>query len=259
MFDISYIGLDHAHAGDFVYGDGEHDWWLLLHIKTSALFHLSTGDVVAPANSSILFPPHKLAYYEACEEQFVNSYIRFHTDELCVTGTNIPLCVPFMLKNPWEVEKIFELISSENYWKQSGYEKNLGLLLKLLMNKLEESVDIQEVPTHKHILSVLRYEIQMNPAFPWTVKAMADRVHISPGYLQNLYRKQFGIPCMQDVVNARIALAKEHLRSTDASSQRISQLCGYQSVEHFCRQFKNETGMPPMKYRKLAREGAIDN
>ena len=57
---------------------------------------------------------------------------------------------------------------------------------------------------------------------------------------------------MQDVVDKRIDLAKTHLINTDFTSQKIASICGYQNVEHFCRQFKAVTGMSPLAFRKQA-------
>lgn len=254
MFKIEFLGIDHVYPSDFVYEIDKHDWWLLLHIKTPALFHLHGEDVIVPADSVVLYPPNTAADYEACAETLCNSYIRFYTDDPIITQTRIPLAVPLPIKDPAAFERIFELISRENYNQFKKSDQSIDLLINILMNKLEESAEYGVEPNHTQALCTLRYEIKMNPAFPWTVKEMADKIQVSAGYLQNLYKKQFGVACMQDVVDARISLAKEHLSTTNASSARIAQLCGYQNVEHFCRQFKAETGISPMKYRRLVQE-----
>ncbi len=254
MFEVFFCGIDHTHESNFVYGIENHNFWLFLHLKTSALLHLPEGDVIAPANSAILYPPQDLIYYEANEETFCNSYMRFYTDEPCVLQSKVPLKTPILLTDPFGVDLIMRVIIHEKYGQYQNTDKTKVYMLKSLMSKLEESVDVQSISSYHHTLSALRYEIQLNPSFPWTIKAMSEKVHISPGYLQNLYKKEFGVSCMRDVVNSRISLAKELLSNTESSGMVISQLCGYQSVEHFCRQFKNETGITPIKFRKISRE-----
>lgn len=79
---------------------------------------------------------------------------------------------------------------------------------------------------------------------------MAEYVHISPSYLQHLYRELFGISCIQEVIQARLNTARFYLRTTDISVQSISVLCGYENELHFMRQFKKFTDMTPSQYRQ---------
>lgn len=57
---------------------------------------------------------------------------------------------------------------------------------------------------------------------------------------------------MDDVINSRIRLAKEYLMHCTHTVTEIATLCGYNNVEHFCRQFKQVTGYTPSKFRNHA-------
>jgi len=81
---------------------------------------------------------------------------------------------------------------------------------------------------------------------------MAEELRVSPGYLQTIYKKAFGISCMDDVIAHRIRLAKEYLTHSSQTVAEIASRCGYQNVGHFCRQFKQYTGMTPKNYQKQA-------
>ncbi len=122
----------------------------------------------------------------------------------------------------------------------------------MIFLKIKESLHDCNMTEQQRALIDLRYEIQLHPYYQWTVSGMASKLHVSAGYLQNIYKKQFGVSCMQDVVDKRIDLAKTHLINTDFTSQKIASICGYQNVEHFCRQFKTVTGMSPLAFRKKA-------
>ena len=61
--------------------------------------------------------------------------------------------------------------------------------------------------------------------------------------------KPFGISCMDDVINSRILLAKEYLIHSTQSIAEVSFICGYNNVEHFCRQFKQMEGYTPGAFR----------
>lgn len=45
MIDIEFMQLNATHPDDFVYGV-RNNFWLLLLVKSPALFHVPTGDVV---------------------------------------------------------------------------------------------------------------------------------------------------------------------------------------------------------------------
>lgn len=80
---------------------------------------------------------------------------------------------------------------------------------------------------------------------------MAEKLHLSCGYLQNIYKETFFTTCMSDVIESRITYAKELLVETDFPIGLISNLCGYNNDVHFMRQFKKLSSLTPTKYRIL--------
>ena len=112
-------------------------------------------------------------------------------------------------------------------------------LLYSLASQLKDPED--KVMTNKYypVMNDLRMSILNTPHKKWTVEAMAEYVHLSPSYMQHLYRELFGISCIQEVIQARLGTARFYLRTTDISVQSIAALCGYENELHFMRQFKN--------------------
>lgn len=49
----------------------------------------------------------------------------------------------------------------------------------------------------------------------------------------------------------------DQLRYTNRTIQEIAELCGYNHVEHFCRQFHRQTGQTPKAYRTLISESSL--
>ncbi|MBU3175666.1 AraC family transcriptional regulator [Clostridium estertheticum] len=132
------------------------------------------------------------------------------------------------------------------------YIYNLTVFIKTLFNKLLESYGSDNVSPLYYELLNLRVKIHNNPGNHWTVPIMADYLHISPGYLQTIYKNTFYISCMDDVINSRIHMSKEYLIHGANSIAEISIFCGYNNVEHFCRQFKQLTGDTPGTFRMKA-------
>jgi AraC-like DNA-binding protein len=250
MTKIHYAGCDSAHPSSFVYDIPEgHDFWLLVITKTPALFRVNGEIKEYPAHCAVLYPPHHKIYYQACGDTYINDWVRFESTEAYVTATTLPLGVPFSLDDPGYCDKLFQLLVIESFFNKDYRESSIDYLLRTLFNKLLESYFHAGISPQYYNLLNLRKEILNNPGKHWTVPSMADFLHISPGYLQTIYKNTFGISCMDDVINSRIHLAKEYLIRGTYTIAEIATICGYNNVEHFCRQFKQTTGFTPGKYR----------
>jgi AraC-like DNA-binding protein len=79
---------------------------------------------------------------------------------------------------------------------------------------------------------------------------MAEMVHLSPGYFSNLFRSEVGTSFSDYLIMVRIENAKAMLRRFELSVEAISKKCGFNSLAHFSRTFKDRCGLSPLKYRK---------
>ncbi|MDE7223046.1 MAG: AraC family transcriptional regulator, partial [Acetatifactor sp.] len=112
--------------------------------------------------------------------------------------------------------------------------------------------------SHAPQLLELHKKIYNHPHLPWNIQSMAEELHLSAGYLQILYKKMFGISCMDDVIASRIRMASEQLVYTEKPVTEIAETCGYRNVEHFCRQFRKQTGFTPSAFRRSAAQAAAN-
>ncbi|MFP4978831.1 helix-turn-helix transcriptional regulator [Paenibacillus sp. CN-4] len=253
MPKIYYVEYDAAHPDDFVYSipDGLNAWLLLL-TQTAALFEVNGELKEFPAHSAVLYPPKHRIYYRACANKYVNDWVRFHADEPFITETTLPLGVPFSLPDPGYCHQLFQLLATEHTFNNDYRELSIDYLFRIIFNKLCEASQDKLSPQYYNLLE-LRKLLYNNPTRPWTISLMAEYLHISPGYLQTIYKSTFGISCMEDVIHCRIRLAKEKLSFGPHKIAEVAALCGYANVEHFCRQFRRLTGSSPRAYRdKLA-------
>jgi len=85
---------------------------------------------------------------------------------------------------------------------------------------------------------------------------MAEMVHLSPGYFSNLFRVEVGMSFSDYLIQIRIDNAKRLLRRFDLSVEEVSKQCGFNSLAHFSRTFKDRCGMPPLKFRKSPQSAA---
>lgn len=130
-----------------------------------------------------------------------------------------------------------------------------GTSLSSLIEKVNHIIEQNRLEDNKRItylnsLLELRKQIYKEPQKHWTVDLMSQTMLLSRAYFQRLYKKNFGVSAMADVITARIALAKQLLTSERRSIAEIATACGYDSEIYFMQQFKKETGMTPTQFRK---------
>ena len=251
MIHVLYAHCDMAHDGrSFVTDVSVGSQWLLVFTKTPALFWVEGELREYPPYCAVLYRPGQKVYYRAAGDTFVNNWIRFITDEPFVTETPVPCGVPFPLDDPDYCNKLFELLVIEHNYDKYCKESSIKNLLRTMFNKLQESYFHTDMTPQHYNLLRLRAAIRNNPEDNWTIARMADMLRISPGYLQSIYKKAFGISCIDDVIRNRIRLAKEYLYNGSLSVAEVAFRCGYRNVEHFSRQFKRVTGLTPREYQK---------
>lgn len=250
MNRIEYTEYDVFHPEDFVFDIPEgHDCWLLILTHTPAIFYANNEYREYPQNSAVLYKPHQKIYYRACTETYGNDWIRFYTDEAYVTTTPINCGVPFVIHEPTYCHKLYQLLAAEHILNNNYKDITIDNLLRILFNKLLESYNYKHVSPLYRSLNELKMEIYRNPELTWTVAKMAERLNISSGYLEGIYKSTFGVTCMDDVINSRINLAKKYLLYDNFTIAEIVSLCGYHNMEHFFRQFKKITGVTPSRFR----------
>ena len=258
MNHIRYVGYDAIHKDDFVFDMPEgHDCWLMLLTQTPAIFFVNNSFKEYPSNCAVLYKPNQKIYYRACSDRYANDWIRFDTDESYVTTAPIKCGVPFIIHDPSYCHKLFQLLMTEHVMENNYKDITIDNLLLILFHKLLESYNYKQVsPLYKN-LNELKMEIYINPKIDWTVAKMADRLNISSGYLENIYKNTFGVTCMEDVINSRISLAKKYLLYDHYTIVEIVTLCGYHNMEHFFRQFKKVTGVTPNCFRNSQNQRII--
>lgn len=252
MLEIDFIGYDGKHSNGFLYGlPPGHESYLLLLISTPAEFLVDGEFRKVPAGNAILYTPGSQVLYRACEENYCNDWVRFRCDESFVEQLSLRN-IPFPVSDAEYCHSLIKLMTWESTLSSSESREVLAHLFRALFLKLRESCIRPAGSPHSQEMLDLRKHIYNNPEFPWNVEDMARELHLSTGYLQTLYKSMFGSSCMEDVIAQRLRRAQDQLVGTDKSVQEIADSCGYNNVEHFCRQFRKFMGISPGRYRREA-------
>lgn len=90
------------------------------------------------------------------------------------------------------------------------------------------------------------------PARPWTLDMLAERIGASRSMLGERFARLMGQAPMQYLAQWRLHLAADALASSDSATKRIASDAGFGSTAAFSRAFKREFGVPPARWRAAA-------
>ena len=143
-----------------------------------------------------------------------------------------------------------EFFSQKSYFGDMQSAKLNELFIKLARGTvLEESGEIIPHGMRKRFID-LRSEVFATLSRDWTVEGMAKRIPLSESRFYVLYRDIFGISPKNDLICARVELAKNLLRRGIYSVDEVAQAVGYNSTFNFIRQFRKACGKTPGDFKK---------
>ncbi|MBR2633955.1 MAG: helix-turn-helix transcriptional regulator [Clostridia bacterium] len=105
-------------------------------------------------------------------------------------------------------------------------------------------------PKNSRLLPVLQC-IEANLSSPsLSNTTLSEKAGISEVYLRRIFREEYGTTPKQYILGIRIQKAKQMLSNTGLSVTAVSEACGFSSLFHFSRAFKEKTGLTPTEYLK---------
>jgi two-component system, response regulator YesN len=105
--------------------------------------------------------------------------------------------------------------------------------------------------TSKQFQKIIEY-IEDHLSQEITLKHIADHVYLHPQYVGQLFKTELNLTFTDYLTNVRLKRAKQLLKETHLKVYEVAQMSGYKSPKHFMTLFKHETGLTPVKYRKLS-------
>ncbi len=249
MIEVLHLGMDTTHDGSFeVDRPNGRPVYLLLLVKTPALFLVNGRWTETAPDTAVIFKPGQMHRYRAVGDTYCNDWIHLQSN-IVVPGEQFPFGCPVTLHKPGDYYNLFRLIHNEFY--SVSHHRNLILnnLMAALLDKIADESNEKAYPDIFYALTELREQIYQSPGNDWKIPDMASELNISVGYLHSLYRHYFSTSCINDVIQSRIQYACELLAFNNKPLEEIAEMCGYRSVEHFIRQFKSTMGVTPGKYR----------
>lgn len=261
-------GIESTHGVDF-YHQLPYGFEVYNLIYTVTPQHLNytteTGEqaeIDAPPGTCVLYPPHYPRYLRCVDgaDHFSNTWIHFAvTDEEAFLGMMAVYDIRpgqlFMLREGCP----FNSILRDILYELSVVQIHSGQMITSLIHMLLIQISRNKIPfgtqpddmnyQQQSRFEALRKQMYNDPNADWRVTAMAEQVFVSTNQFISLYKEYFDVTPKQDIINARIMMAK-NLLGTSSVIREVAQSCGFENEFYFSRVFKNKTGMTPGQYIK---------
>ena len=171
-----------------------------------------------------------------------------------------------ILSDDGEIDSIFSKIHKEMWEVQRKPKNEVGtekLILQLLTAEffLECSRHFYKdssVAGNFYIEKAESY-IRKNLDTELRISDIAEHLHISMGYLEQVFKAKLGVSVINYINQQRTSSAIVFLTQTSLSIADIGFRVGYNNRQTFIRVFKKNTGMTPAKYRANMKQLAMKN
>jgi two-component system response regulator YesN len=80
---------------------------------------------------------------------------------------------------------------------------------------------------------------------------IAEAVHLNPNYVSRLFKNETGKSLKEYIMEEKMELAKELVRSTNLSISVITMKVGYNNFSYFAQVYKKINGLPPAEDREI--------
>lgn len=135
-----------------------------------------------------------------------------------------------------------------NALKKSKFSTGAQLECFSIFYKILHELSCEGEGSQDWFSPILQY-IERNLSDPSLSNEMlAQELNISEVYMRKLFLKQFKRTPKQYILDMRMQLAKQLLEESPFTVSAISEKCGFTNPYHFCRTFKQRTGITPTQY-----------
>lgn len=159
--------------------------------------------------------------------------------------------------HPENAERYTELLStiyqtavSTDYVRDMRINELLSRLLTLLMEASWSPISAKKAASERHVLRDVKGYLDENFAKKIALDELAERFFINKFYLTRIFKEQYGYSVVNYIMVLRIARAKQLLRFSDSSMEKIGEACGMPDANYFSRVFRRVEGTSPSEYRK---------
>ena len=223
--------------------------------RRSFALSLSTGGIITYTHKGkkyvsdkthAIIHPMGSHYSFVCEREGDFPVIDFYTTHIFTEDFLV-----FELGDPEFILKKFSELK-ETLLSGRGRHRALSIFYEILSAITDKSVTDAGILT-----DAVKYIHEHYSDKSLTSSTLAGKAHVCESYFRRSFKNIYGETPKQYVKALRIKRACQLLCEGSLSVTEISEQCGFSSVYHFCRAFKQSIGSTPTEYYKRALKGEL--
>lgn len=122
--------------------------------------------------------------------------------------------------------------------------------LKISIYENKADSDTAESGGEERVISSITRYMQEHLSEDISLSVLADRFHLNPQYISQLFKNEIGVGFLAYLTNIRMEKAKKLLLSTALSVTEIASYVGYGDYRVFTKVFKKTEGITPSQFRR---------
>lgn len=162
------------------------------------------------------------------------------------------LNTPIILNDASPLEARMKLLSTEYFLGDDYCDELLSSILKSIIISMVRALNIKNNPygNKGFILTqkIIQY-IQQHYEEDISYEMLSEIFHFNPSHINRVFKKNTGKSLHSFILDYRLNIAMELLRSQATSINEIAVMVGFTDIPHFIKTFKKFTGLTPARYR----------
>ncbi len=132
------------------------------------------------------------------------------------------------------------------------------LLLKLMQTQARQFVEAQykEMASYNRFAAMIQY-VQENIHQRISVNDLCRKVYMSRPTFFRIFKREFGITPIEYIIKEKMKLAKDILLNSNITINDVAYQCGFNSVNHFIKTFRQFEKITPLQFKKMQYPGVI--
>ncbi len=227
---------------------------LFIHFLAPARMLLRGRELKLPAGACFLYSPGEPQLYGGDGVGLGNDAFHFSGGAAreILDRYGIPLNAPLLPGETWRIAELMAEIHREYASKtpesSDAFEALFRLLCLELSRRLAEAASEPLSPRARELrtrLRSVRLAMLSRITEPWSISRLAKEACLGRSRFCSLYSSLFGKPPIDELIDARIEVAKRLLSGGSCTVAEAASLSGFSSPQYFCRVFRARTGKSP--------------
>ncbi len=253
----------------FSYPEETHDFYEYAYVDSgSILCHMEQETVELRQGDFFLIPPfHKHSYCAAKEQPAMIFIVCFRSNSDCLSILDHKIALDKDCKRIisdilsesknaflFPFEKILRPTPSPVFGSQQMVENSIErLLINLIRTQITKNKDIvfvmNSVELENSLCNDIIYLLKCHIFDTLSLDQISEQTHYSKTFINNIFKKNTGLPVMKYFTTLKIQEAKSLLRN-DLPVETVASRLNFESPTYFTKVFKKYTNMTPTAYKK---------